>query len=134
MEKCAICALGPARQLSCPIRCGYDLRKLPDGLVADRYGCGSLTGHAQAFRSPCPQWKSWICARDEYTSITMPVTLPTDNYPDDREDQQGEVTEVTGTHRTACSIVTRRAISMCVTGPPSSCASTGAVPRIMEAG
>jgi hypothetical protein len=63
-----------------PLR-GHDPRKLPDGLVADLYGCGSLTGHAQAFRSLCPQWKSWICARDEYTSITMPVTLPTDNYP-----------------------------------------------------
>jgi len=37
--------------------------------------CGSLPGHARAFRSLSRQWRSWIDARSGYTNIAVPVTL-----------------------------------------------------------
>jgi len=53
----------------------HDPRKLPDDLVDDMCRCGSQPGHARAFRSLCLQWHTWISGRDQYPSITMPVTL-----------------------------------------------------------
>ena len=53
----------------------HDPRKLPDDLVDEMYRCGSRPGHARAFRSLCLQWRSWISARDQYPSITIPATL-----------------------------------------------------------
>ena len=53
----------------------HDPRKLPAALVAELYRCGSLPGHARAFRSLCLEWNSWISARGQYPSITVPATL-----------------------------------------------------------
>ena len=53
----------------------HDPQKLPDDLVDDMYRSGSRPGHPRAFRSLCQQWHSWISARDQYPSISMPVTL-----------------------------------------------------------
>jgi pimeloyl-ACP methyl ester carboxylesterase len=58
----------------------HDPRKLPPELVDDLYRCGSLPGHAHAFRSLCLNWRSWIAARARYPAITVPVTLA---YGDD---------------------------------------------------
>jgi len=67
----------------------HDPRNLPAGLVDDMYRCGSRPGHARAFRSLCLQWNSWISARDQYPSITMPATLAYGDYdwsrPPERE-------------------------------------------------
>jgi pimeloyl-ACP methyl ester carboxylesterase len=52
-----------------------DPRKLPRQLVDDLHRCGSLPGHARAFRSLCVQWRSWIRARAAYEAIRRPVTL-----------------------------------------------------------
>ena len=53
----------------------HDPQKLPDDLVDDMYRSGSRPGHPRAFRSLCQQWHSWISARDQYPSNSMPVTL-----------------------------------------------------------
>jgi len=53
----------------------HDPQKLPDDLVDDMYRSGSRPGHPRAFRSLCQQWHSWISARYQYPSISMPVTL-----------------------------------------------------------
>jgi pimeloyl-ACP methyl ester carboxylesterase len=53
----------------------YDSRNLPGDLVDELYRCGSLPGHARAFRSLCLQWESWLAARAQYPSIEVPVTL-----------------------------------------------------------
>jgi pimeloyl-ACP methyl ester carboxylesterase len=58
----------------------HDPRKLPAALVEDLYRCGSLPGHARAFRSLCLHWESWLTAREQYPSIEVPVTLA---YGDD---------------------------------------------------
>ena len=52
-----------------------DPRKLPRELLDDLYRCGSLPGHARAFRSLCMHWPSWIRARAAYEAIRRPVTL-----------------------------------------------------------
>ncbi len=52
-----------------------DPRKLPRKLLDDLYRCGSLPGHARAFRSLCTHWPSWIRARAAYQAIRRPVTL-----------------------------------------------------------
>lgn len=53
----------------------YDPRLLPATLVAELHRCGSLPGHARAFRSLNQQWRTWISARERYNSISLPVTL-----------------------------------------------------------
>ena len=58
----------------------HDPRNLPDELLEQMYRCGSLPGHARAFRSLCLQWESWITAREQYPLIEVPVTLA---YGDD---------------------------------------------------
>jgi len=58
----------------------HDPRNLPPDLVGELYRCGSLPGHARAFRSLCLHWQSWLSARDQYRSIQVPVTLA---YGDD---------------------------------------------------
>lgn len=58
----------------------HDPRNLPAALVEELYRCGSLPGHARAFRSLCVNWQSWLTAREQYPSIQMPVTLA---YGDD---------------------------------------------------
>ena len=67
----------------------YDPRNLPDDLVDELHRCGSLPGHARAFRSLCLQWQTWLSARSEYASIQVPVTLAYGNHdwsrPPERE-------------------------------------------------
>jgi pimeloyl-ACP methyl ester carboxylesterase len=67
----------------------YDRRALHDDLVDELYRCGSLPGHARAFRSLNRQWRSWIDARDGYARIALPVTLVYADHdwsrPDERE-------------------------------------------------
>jgi pimeloyl-ACP methyl ester carboxylesterase len=67
----------------------HDPRVLPASLVDDMYACGSLPGHARAFRSLNQQWRTWIAARAGYAKITLPVTLVygSDDWsrPDERE-------------------------------------------------
>ena len=58
----------------------HDPRNLPAALVEELYRCGSLPGHARAFRSLCVHWDSWLTAREQYPSIQVPVTLA---YGDD---------------------------------------------------
>jgi pimeloyl-ACP methyl ester carboxylesterase len=53
----------------------YDRRVLPPTLVDELYRCGSLPGHARAFRSLNKEWRSWIRARRQYSAIKLPVTL-----------------------------------------------------------
>jgi pimeloyl-ACP methyl ester carboxylesterase len=53
----------------------HDPRRLPPELVDELYRCGSLPGHARAFRSLCLHWYSWIAARARYPAITVPVML-----------------------------------------------------------
>jgi pimeloyl-ACP methyl ester carboxylesterase len=53
----------------------YDRRVLPPALVDEMHRCGSLPGHARAFRSLNQEWRSWIAARDRYDKIALPVTL-----------------------------------------------------------
>jgi pimeloyl-ACP methyl ester carboxylesterase len=53
----------------------HDQRKLPNQLVHDMSRCGSLPGHARAFRSLSREWRSWIDARSAYAKIAVPVTL-----------------------------------------------------------
>ena len=73
----------------------YDPRRLPGDLVDDMYRCGSRPGHARAFRSLCLQWHSWISARDQYPSITIPATLAYGDHdwsrPPEREANQRAV-------------------------------------------
>lgn len=67
----------------------YDRANLPPGLVEEMRHCGSLPGHARAFRSLCLNWNSWIRARAEYPAIRTPVTLVYGaedwSWPTDRE-------------------------------------------------
>src|SRR6516225_5264433 len=58
----------------------HDPRKLPPALLDELYRCGSLPGHARAFRSLCLHWESWVTAREQYPLIEAPVTLA---YGDD---------------------------------------------------
>jgi pimeloyl-ACP methyl ester carboxylesterase len=53
----------------------HDRRVLPGELVDDLVRCGSLRGHAQAFRSLNRNWRTWILARKHFPAITVPVTL-----------------------------------------------------------
>jgi pimeloyl-ACP methyl ester carboxylesterase len=53
----------------------YDPRLLPLSLIDEMHRCGSLPGHARAFRSLNRQWRSWIAARSGYPAIEIPVTL-----------------------------------------------------------
>jgi len=66
-----------------------DPRKLPSELVDQMQICGTLPGHARAFRSLCLHWKSWIDARAAYPAIRLPVTLIYGQYdwsrPQERE-------------------------------------------------
>ena len=52
-----------------------DPRTLPADLIDELWACGSLPGHARAFRSLLRQWETWIAARAAYGAIAMPVTL-----------------------------------------------------------
>jgi pimeloyl-ACP methyl ester carboxylesterase len=67
----------------------YDRGVLGDELVDELYRCGSLPGHARAFRSLNRQWRSWVVARDRYPRIALPVTLVYADHdwsrPDERE-------------------------------------------------
>ena len=58
----------------------HDPQNLPDELLEQMYRCGSLPGHARAFRSLCLHWESWVIAREQYPLIEVPVTLA---YGDD---------------------------------------------------
>jgi pimeloyl-ACP methyl ester carboxylesterase len=53
----------------------HDPNALPEDLVEELSRCGSLPGHARAFRSLCLHWRSWIDARARYGEIEAPVTL-----------------------------------------------------------
>jgi pimeloyl-ACP methyl ester carboxylesterase len=53
----------------------YDPHALPASLVDEMHTCGSLPGHARAFRSLNQEWRTWIAARAHYAAITLPVTL-----------------------------------------------------------
>jgi pimeloyl-ACP methyl ester carboxylesterase len=53
----------------------FDPSVLPPKLIDDMLRCGSLPGHARAFRSLNQQWRSWLAARDRYPEIRLPVTL-----------------------------------------------------------
>jgi pimeloyl-ACP methyl ester carboxylesterase len=53
----------------------HDPHRLPADLVDELYRCGSLPGHARAFRSLCLQWETWVEARGVYGAIDVPVTL-----------------------------------------------------------
>jgi pimeloyl-ACP methyl ester carboxylesterase len=53
----------------------YDPGALPRALVDELYRCGSLPGHARAFRSLNKQWRTWLGARARYSAIDLPVTL-----------------------------------------------------------
>ena len=53
----------------------YDRRVLPPSLIDELYRCGSLPGHARAFRSLNKEWRTWIDARLQYSAIELPVTL-----------------------------------------------------------
>jgi len=67
----------------------YDARVLPASLIDDMYTCGALPGHARAFRSLNQQWRTWIAARANYPTISLPVTLVYGSndwsHPDERE-------------------------------------------------
>jgi pimeloyl-ACP methyl ester carboxylesterase len=67
----------------------HDPRKLPPELVDELHQCGSLPGHARAFRSLCMNWRSWISARARYPAITVPVTVAYADHdwsrPEERE-------------------------------------------------
>jgi pimeloyl-ACP methyl ester carboxylesterase len=67
----------------------YDSRALPASLVDDMHTCGALPGHARAFRSLNQQWRTWVAARANYSTISLPVTLvyASDDWsrPDERE-------------------------------------------------
>jgi pimeloyl-ACP methyl ester carboxylesterase len=67
----------------------YDPSALPASLVEDMHACGGLPGHARAFRSLNQQWRTWIAARANYSTITLPVTLVYGSddwsHPDERE-------------------------------------------------
>jgi pimeloyl-ACP methyl ester carboxylesterase len=52
-----------------------DPRALPATLVEEMHRCGSLPGHARAFRSLNRQWRTWIAARTQYPAIELPITL-----------------------------------------------------------
>lgn len=66
-----------------------DPRHLPADLIDDLWVCGSLPGHARAFRSLLRQWETWITARAAYAAIEMPVTLVYGehdwSWPEERE-------------------------------------------------
>ena len=53
----------------------YDPGNLDDELLDALYRCGSLPGHARAFRSLTLNWRTWIDARARYRAIEVPVTL-----------------------------------------------------------
>ena len=61
---------------------------VPDDLVDELYRCGSLPGHARAFRSLCLQWQTWLSARSEYASIEVPVTLAYGNHDWSRQPER----------------------------------------------
>jgi pimeloyl-ACP methyl ester carboxylesterase len=52
-----------------------DPRALPAVLVDELHRCGSLPGHARAFRSLMLRWRTWIEGRARYGAIDLPVTL-----------------------------------------------------------
>jgi pimeloyl-ACP methyl ester carboxylesterase len=53
----------------------HDPAALPPELVTELSRCGTLPGHARAFRSLCLHWQSWIDGRARYGAIDLPVTL-----------------------------------------------------------
>ena len=53
----------------------YDPGALPEDLLDTLHRCGSLPGHARAFRSLMLNWRTWIEARASYPAIKVPVTL-----------------------------------------------------------
>jgi pimeloyl-ACP methyl ester carboxylesterase len=53
----------------------HDPAALPAELVEELSRCGTLPGHARAFRSLCLHWQSWIDGRARYSAIDLPVTL-----------------------------------------------------------
>jgi pimeloyl-ACP methyl ester carboxylesterase len=53
----------------------YDPRHLSPQLVDQLYQSGRRPGHGRALRSLSRNWHSWICARDRYPAIQIPVTL-----------------------------------------------------------
>jgi pimeloyl-ACP methyl ester carboxylesterase len=63
--------------------------------VDELHACGALPGHAQALRSLCLQWRSWIDARASYSAIGVPVTLVYGDsdwsYAEDREANAREI-------------------------------------------
>jgi pimeloyl-ACP methyl ester carboxylesterase len=67
----------------------HDTGALRDDLLEELHRCGSLPGHARAFRSLNRQWRSWIAARAAYHRIALPVTLVYGDEdwsrPDERE-------------------------------------------------
>jgi pimeloyl-ACP methyl ester carboxylesterase len=67
----------------------HDSRRLPDAFVDELHRCGTLPGHARAFRSLCLHWRSWITARERYGGVRVPVTLVYSEHdwsrPDERE-------------------------------------------------
>ena len=55
----------------------HDASALPAALVDELHRCGSLPGHARAFRSLNRQWRTWIAARQHSPAIGAPVSVVT---------------------------------------------------------
>jgi pimeloyl-ACP methyl ester carboxylesterase len=53
----------------------HDPSALPAQFVDELHRCGTRSGHPRAFRSLNRHWRTWITARDAYTSVQVPVTL-----------------------------------------------------------
>ncbi|MBV9471377.1 MAG: alpha/beta hydrolase [Solirubrobacterales bacterium] len=53
----------------------YDAHVLQPELLAELHQCGARPGHAQALRSLCRQWRSFVAAREHYPQIEAPITL-----------------------------------------------------------
>jgi pimeloyl-ACP methyl ester carboxylesterase len=78
----------------------HDPRKLPPELVDELHRCGSMQGHARAFRSLCLHWRTWIAARAAYSAIRAPVTLIYGDHDWSRqEDRDANVRALPGARR-----------------------------------
>ena len=65
-----------AWQIRRVVRSGlHDPDRLPPDLPLQMHRCGSLPGHPRAFRSLLLEWETWIDAREQYSTIAVPVTL-----------------------------------------------------------
>jgi pimeloyl-ACP methyl ester carboxylesterase len=79
----------------------YDPRHLSPQLVGELYQSGRRPGHGRALRSLSRNWQSWICARDRYPAIQIPVTLAYGDHDwsnrDEREANRQVISDVHAT-------------------------------------